>query len=173
MKFDVYGPFEIPRGERGTIVDTHEFWDSFKDEDAKLANACGCYVFAIGATDSYKPWYVGKTENAFKSEALQDNKIKIYNRVLDKRSRGKPVLFLLPQITKGNKFAKGDSDAIVGLENILIAQAITRNSEMENISKTRILRGVEVVGFMNTSGRAKESALKLRKTFGVKKAFGG
>ena len=170
MKFDIYGPYQIPRGNKGTIIDGRKFWSDF--ENPKLARACGCYVFAISASGSYRPWYVGKTETTFKSEALHDNKIKIYNRVLDKRTKGIPVLFLLPLMANQGKFSKAKDPAILGLEDILISQAIARNPEAENSRGTKMLRGIEVVGFMNTSGRAKNSALALRKTFGMKKAFG-
>ena len=176
MKFEVYGPYEIPRpkGSKAVVLDNAEkrkFWDEVVGNN-DLANACGCYVFAIGATGSYLPWYVGKTERSFKVKSLDPANILKFNQVMSARTRGTPYLFFLPKITDDGKFSKKSKNPeITALESILIAQAIERNPKIKNISGTKMLRGIEVVGFFNSDvrGPGKKSVQHLRKTFNVRR----
>ena len=132
MRFDVYGPYEIPRAQRGgiswTTQENNEFWDNI-DEDltsGPLSAACGCYVFAIKSGSRPLPWYIGKAErSSFKKECLNPRNINLYNQELLNRKRGKPYLYLLPQVTEKGKFSKparkgAERPAISALESILI-----------------------------------------------------
>ena len=152
MKFDVYGPYEIPTGRSKTIVKNSDAIKSFWSKIEKdLQNAIGCYVFAIKASRGAKPYYVGKTEKSFKQEALHDHKIGIYNKELDSRSTGIPWLFLLPLLTDAGKIStKKTSIETRELESILIGMGIKRNADgLLNSRGTKMLRGIEVVKFMN------------------------
>ena len=179
MRFDVYGPYEIPRAQRGVISLTKEkenkFWDDI-DEDqtsGRLSDACGCYVFTIKSGPTALPWYIGKAEKSwFKKECLSHRNIILYNRELLNRKRGKPYLYLLPQVTEKGKFRKpAGTDVkrpeISALESILISMGISKNPKLLNVSGTKMQRGIEVTGFLNTDQRKGGApAESLRKLLG-------
>ena len=54
-KYDVFGPFEIPRTEKRQRVDRksfRHFWnevEALRQKNEGLASASGCYIFAIRA----------------------------------------------------------------------------------------------------------------------------
>ena len=176
MRFKVYGPYEIPRGNKGLIVkgSLDTFWDDIENENEGLTSACGCYVLATktsGGTTA-TPWYIGKAEKSkFSTESLNSDKIEKFNDALDDKKRAKPVLFLLAQITPAGKFRKptaGKRRAIGELESLLIGMAIKKNPDLINISGTKMLRDLEVIGFLNSKPLAKRGASKkLRDTFGT------
>lgn len=88
MNFDVFGPFEIPRNEALTLIDSErldELIYRVEIANSELPDACGCYVFAIRAAKGYRPWYVGKTKkNALIKEAFYDDKVNKYNIAINK-----------------------------------------------------------------------------------------
>jgi hypothetical protein len=63
MKFDVAGPFEIPRFGKKRII-TKESLRQLKQlvesHQEGLSDACGCYVFALRAGKGWTPHYVGQ-----------------------------------------------------------------------------------------------------------------
>ncbi len=174
MKFDVYGPFEIPKGNRGLIVKDgiSDFWAGMDSKVPGLAIASGCYVFATKSSGGPKatPWYVGKAEKtSFKTEVLNSSNISKYNQVLDEFERAKPMLFLLPQIDSNHKFRKktlSKRPAIGELESMLIGMGITQNEDLLNISGTKMQRKLEVAGFFNTRLATRGSSKELRDAFG-------
>ena len=175
MRFDVYGPYEIPRAKRGGISwtpqENNKFWDGI-DEDptyGHLSSACGCYIFAIKSGPKALPWYIGKAErSSFKQECFSDRNIKLYNNELLNRKRGKPYLYLLPQVTEKGKFSRpagtnAKRPEISELESILIAMGISENPDLRNIRGTKMLRGIEVIGFLNSDRRKGGASAELRK----------
>jgi hypothetical protein len=74
MKFSIHGPFEVPRSNG--LVDIaapskKKFWAAVSENDPRLPDACGCYIFVIKAKRGALPWYVGlTTKRTFKGEAL-------------------------------------------------------------------------------------------------------
>ena len=174
MKFEVYGPFEIDRTSKGLVssdaASRREFWERVEDDVPDLPDACGCYVFAIQASRGILPWYVGKAEKqSFVNECLSSHKINHYNNAIVGR-KGKPVLYLLPQVTRNGKYrkvSKLQKPAISELETMLMGMAISRNPGMLNIKGTRMMRELTVEGFLNSkkSSGGKASS-ELRKILG-------
>jgi hypothetical protein len=172
MRFDVYGPFTLPRTTRGliasTAADRRKYWDRVEENVPGLSKACGCYVFAIRASRGTLPWYVGKAERqSFAKECLTSHKLVHFNNAVAGR-KGKPLLIFLPQLTKAGNFRKPTTStrrAIAELESVLLGMAISRNSGILNARGTRMLRELTVRGFLN-SGKGNHSANVLRGILG-------
>jgi len=151
MKFDVYGDFQIARS--GSLIsrdkkDKNAFWAEVEDLEPGLSEACGCYVFVIRG----RAWYVGMAEKqSFKKECFALHKILQYNEALAKK-KGKPSLILVPKMTPSGRFAKptsrGHSD-IRMLEGMLIGSALGRNPGLQNVKGTKLLKEMNVPGFLN------------------------
>ncbi|MDD9886516.1 MAG: hypothetical protein OXU83_05080 [Gammaproteobacteria bacterium] len=178
FRFRVYGPFKIPRVRKrrgGLHIDkpNSEFWeDTIGGKIPALPNAIGCYVFCVNT----KPWYVGKTENSFKSECFTDNKVNIYNRAYYEVKSGTPRLFLLARLTNSGalfrkppkKKAKGKIQSIDKLELMLIGMALKKNPKLLNVKGTKWLKEIKVEGFLNTKrNTGGKSAKQLRGAFGI------
>lgn len=174
MRFQVYGPYELWRLNNNLVSrekeDRDDFWNEVEADVPGLSQACGCYVFRITSGRGSKPWYVGKAERqSFRAECLQPHKLNIYNEVtLD--HRGAPELIFLPQITENGNFrspTRAKRPAIGQLESMLIGMSISRNPELLNIRGTKMIRELEVEGFLNTNRRAGRGPAKvLRDTLG-------
>ena len=81
-KYDVFGPFKIPRTENRQRVDRRglrDFWnevETLRQRNESLASASGCYIFAIRAGKGAKPWYVGQATKTFRQECFTPHKPK-------------------------------------------------------------------------------------------------
>lgn len=173
IQFAVYGPYPIPLGERGAIVDDNPFWNEIVNDD-KLANACGCYIFAAQTSGAPHPlpWYVGMTKRTFKKEVLHGVNMTKFTKILQNWYKITPYLFLLPRLKPQGGFST-DKRRITDLEKVLIGLAYQQNPDIINKSDTKIWRSTEIVGIMNTSvSRAPRAAMRLRETLGVKEAIG-
>ena len=166
MDFKVYGPYNLPRNKRLIARESKKlraFWDDLDKDVAKLAQACGCYVFLVGK----KAWYVGMTEKrTFEKECFQAHKRNLYNEALQIK-RTKPKLILIPGLTGKGKFVKpgrnGHKD-IEMLERLLIGAAVQHNKKLMNIREAGRLRRMRVPGFINTGqGEARANAVKALK----------
>lgn len=187
MKFEVCGPFDVPLtgqmkqspNEVLTKFFEHPNMSKYTKGNSALSEACGCYVFAISAKGGTLPWYVGKTGKTFRDECLTPNNIITFSKLLNVRganqvSGGKPKLYLLPQVTpNGEKFSAGDASSIEFLETMLINMGVWRNEKLENISKTKKVRELEVAGFYKSKqrGRRSEDVEKLRAVFDLEKTL--
>jgi hypothetical protein len=163
MQFDIYGEFPIARN--GSLVSRtkeakNQFWAKVEEIEPALSEACGCYVFVIGS----RAWYVGMAEKqSFKKECFALHKITQYNEALGKVN-GKPSLILLPKLTPSGRFSKpgkrGHSD-IRMLETMLIGSALGRNQYLQNVKGTKLLREMNVPGFLNPKpGQARASTVQ-------------
>jgi hypothetical protein len=163
MKFDVYGKFSVARN--GHLVSRskqhkREFWEAVEECEPGLSDACGCYVFLIRG----RAWYVGMAEKqTFKQECFALHKITQYNEALA-RVNGKPSMVFLPKVTPGGRFAsptqRGHSDVRM-LENLLIGSALRRNPDLQNVKGTRLLREMNVPGFLNSrQGQGRANAVQ-------------
>lgn len=146
-------------------------YDSVSTEDAALADACGCYVFAIRASHGFTPWYVGQSQKqTIIGEAMNASNIVKYNDILNGK-QGTPVLFLLPLQTPTGRFAKqpdGSLESVEFLERWLIAAALEKNSELINNRETKFLREIHVTGILNArQGEAHLASRALRQTLGL------
>ncbi len=175
MRYDVCGPFEIPRGANGLVDMSRDskrgFWEEVEKASAGLSGGCGCYVFGIKPGRGLVPYYVGRTNgNTFKGECFQPHKLNHYNMALAS-TRGRPMLFMLPKKTPGGAYAKisnGGHPDIDFLELYLIGVALERNSDLFNKRDTKFLRDIVVPGILNANrGRPKKAVKSLRSTLGL------
>lgn len=168
MKFEPYGPFQLPRADGD--IDTsrkREFWETVKDVNTSLPDAVGCYIFAMKAAKGYKPWYVGMTRKmSFKGETWEAHKLLGYGKVI-RAHKGSPMLFLLAKVTPKGRFAKptkkkGSGGSISALEEMLIGVCLQRNKELLNKRTTKYINELHVPGFVNeTPGKRSKNAKEL------------
>lgn len=152
MNYFIYGEFPITRN--GALVsrakaDKRDFWEKVEAAEKGLSGACGCYIFMI----RNRAWYIGMAERqTFRQECFTPHKINQYNEALGEVG-GKPSMLLLPKLTPGGRFAnpkkQGHAD-IQMLESLLIGSALKRNHNLRNVRDTKLLREMNVPGFLNT-----------------------
>jgi hypothetical protein len=153
MKYELAGPFELPRGRTGNFTtDAREkraFWDEMEQHSEGLTWGCGCYLFSVRSV----VWYVGMTDHqAFRQECFQPHKINHINEAI-RCGKGPASIFLLPRLTPGGRFMQPSSNGIPGLQDmelLLIGVAIERNGELLNKHSTKVLRESVVPGFWNS-----------------------
>lgn len=158
MKFDIYGPYEVPRNKYGkTKLITKDSLPTLLKaiNNDGLVNGCGCYVFALRASKGYTPWYVGQASKMrLLDESMNPNNREKYNKLIASH-RGTPVMFYIPKLTTGGKFAKptkkedGELKAVNFLEEWLIATALQKNPKLINQQNTHFLKYLHVVGLFN------------------------
>ncbi len=173
MRFEVYGPFEISRGENGLVDSTpsakRKFWTEANAVASGLANARGCYVFAVRAKRGTLPWYVGRTNRSFSAESLGAHQINHYNQAIAGKIGVAPLLFLIAKQTDNGRFAKAvrkRGDAIEFLEIFLCGLALQRNRRLRNSKNTAYPRFMSVPGIINSPpGKPTKPARLLRGTF--------
>lgn len=171
MRYGVCGPFEVIRN--GAIVsrdrnDKNDLWDRVEGKKIGLSHACGCYILIL----RNKAWYVGMTaKQSFRQECFQAHKIVHYDAALNEVG-GVPQLLLMPKFTPTGKFASPSENGhrdIELLEQLLIGSAIIRNPDLRNIKDTKLLREMNVPGFLNSErgqGRA-DSVQAMRQALGI------
>lgn len=173
MKFNVYGPYKIPktiyRKSKLITKDSIEPLQANIDNE-ELVNGCGCYVFAIRAGKGYTPWYVGQAAKMrLLVEAMNSNNREKYNKILGDHA-GTPVLFLIPKLTNSGKLAKptksknGELKAVTFLEEWLIASALQKNPKLINKQNTHFLKNLHVIGLFNPKkGEAHNASAALKR----------
>lgn len=163
-KYDVFGPFEIPRTENRQRVDRtslRSFWQEVEAQPPKnegLASASGCYIFGIRAGKGAKPWYVGQATRTFRQECFTPHKLVHYNGVLTGRT-GTPILFLLARMTPTGRFVNtlGPREAD-WVEQLLIHHCLLANDDLLNVRGTAFSTEVIIPGILNSpkARRSKE-----------------
>ena len=156
MKFEPFGPFEIPRKENGLVnaEDTASvFWSAAETDNKGLADAVGCYIFSIRAGRGSLPWYVGKAEKqSFRKECFAPHKLNIYNEQVASR-KGTPLLTLVTRFNPSGSYSGPRSSGyndIPFLENMLIGLAVQRNPELANARNTKFMREMVIPGVLNS-----------------------
>jgi hypothetical protein len=176
MEFYVYGPFEMKRNPDSRLI-AHDndskkiFWESVDEVEEGLSDSCGCYLFAMSASGSKKPWYVGKAEKqSFRSECFQPHKINHYNDIVGK-FKGKPLLFLISKVTGNGSFVKPSKNSngpISALENMMIGMSIAKNKDLLNLKGTKMMRELIVHGVINANqGNPGVASSELRIILGI------
>lgn len=155
MNYEIFGGFEISRKpNKRSIVDTrdrYDFWWNVDETRKLLPHARGCYIFALRVPGGgLVPWYVGKVcRRGFIDECFDSHKLVYYNEVIASET-GVPLLYLVPRMTPGGKFASTfpvrESDY---LETLLIGMALQRNPRLKNVTRTKLLKGLHVPGLVN------------------------
>lgn len=163
MNYEIFGPFEVPRDGRLTTRNAKArkaFWATVHEEVEDLPDACGCYILVV----RNKAWYVGMAEKqTFKKECFQPHKIVQYDSAMGK-AKGVPYLIFLAKMTPSGYFASPGKNGyadVQSLEQLLIGAAIDRNPNLCNIKDTKVLREMNVPGFLNTKkGQSNSEAVK-------------
>lgn len=171
MKFQVHGPFDVPRANGlvdNSATSRKKFWASVCKGAPKLSEACGCYVFVIKARRGSLPWYVGRTtKRTFKDEALGAHQVNHYNQALGKKVGVAPQLFFVSKLTPSGRLAKPSGNShkdIEFLETFLFGVALKRNPNLRNAKSTTFLKRLVVPGIINSPQRpptAAECAMKV------------
>ena len=175
MNFFPFGPFDVPRSEKGLIqadnTSLKQFWADVDEVDAGISQAVGCYIFSIRAGRGMLPWYVGLAEKQkFEKECFTSHKlVQYYNATAGRR--GTPVLTFLAKQTPAGKFSRPSSNGhrdIKFLETMLIGLALRRNSDLANAKNTKFMREVVVHGILNTPpGRRVQAVVDLASLMGT------
>jgi hypothetical protein len=164
--FQVWGPFEVPTtslGAKRVQLDAlPDFWRSVVRDDT-LANAHGCYVFAMRAGKGMTPLYVGRaSRQSFRHECFASHKLVALIEAFAYFKKGTPVLFLVCT-------AKGRPNlrAIQDMEEFLIQNARVRNPNLQNVQLTQE-PGWRIAGvFGSQSGKPSRKALLFKKLLGI------
>lgn len=171
MNYEIFGSYKVPRDNQLTSRETkkrNKFWSEVHEDVEYLPDACGCYMLVV----RNKVWYVGMAaKQSFKKECFQPHKIVQYDSALGK-SKGVPYLIFLARMTPSGYFAapsKNGYKDISSLEQLLIGAAIDRNPKLCNIKDTKVLREMNVPGFLNSGpGQARSDAVQdFKKAIGV------
>jgi hypothetical protein len=159
MKFDIYGPYDVPRTKYGkTKLITKDSISLLHSEidNEEVSNGCGCYIFALRASKGYTPWYVGQASKMrLIEESMNLHNREKYNKITAAH-KGTPVMFYIPKLTSGGKFAKptkkanGELKAVNFLEEWLIATALQKNPKLVNRQNTHFLKHLHVRGLFNS-----------------------
>ncbi len=166
MEFLVRGPFAIGKEKLSSgkfRLDFNDFWTS----DTKLKDICderGVYVFAAKTGRGYTPLYVGKATRIFFKEVFNaTNKHKYSDAMLDYK-RCKPVMFF---VVPPKKRGPVNGKIIDQVETFLIQSAYKKNSDIQNIKKTRMpvwsIRGA----VRNAKRGAPKDSIEFRKAIGL------
>jgi len=172
MKYEIYGPYELPRQKRRIFTRDaarkSKFWDEIEEDEAGLPEACGCYIISVRNV----VWYVGIAESrSFRHECFAPHTITKIDEAISE-GVGNAMLHLLAKVTPAARFARpsanGHRDAAM-LETLLIGIGLQRNEELLNKSETAILREIEVPGFYNSpQGAARANSVQaLKHVMGV------
>ena len=177
MYYETYGEFVVPRKQtpKGKVFDDstkvlNDFWDMVDQQTPGLSKARGCYIFAIKAGKGIKPWYVGQTKKTFRDECFQPQKKSHYNNVINDIAKGTPVMILVARHTPKGKLAKAlplsEADFV---EQLLISQSLSANSELVNTKNTAFIKKIRVPGVLNSpAGKPSPGAKLLKSLLGTK-----
>lgn len=172
MKYDIFGPQELPLAKARRFTrdpkERRAFWNDFDQENPGLSYACGCYLISVRNII----WYVGLAQSQdFRHECFTADKIlKIEDAM---HGGGGPAhLTLIARHTNGGRFSKPSVNGyrdIADLELLLIGAALERNDHLLNKSATKVLREIEVPGFINSpNGCGNQSSVKaFKKIIGI------
>ena len=166
MEFSVKGPFDIKKervGKGRYRLLFEDFWSS-SSAIAKISEERGVYVFAAKTGRGYAPLYVGKATKSFGKEAFNPTNKHKYSDAMLKYERCRPVMFF---VTPPERRGKVNVTAIDEVETFLIQTAYNKNSEIQNVKKTRMpswsIRGT----VRNEKRGAPKSAIEFRKAIGL------
>lgn len=179
MIYETFGEFALPckTGKKEKTLDfsketLKKFWQEINERDEKhngLSKACGCYIFAIRAGKGIKPWYVGQSKVPFEKECFAFHKRDIYRTVVERISKGTPVLILVARVTPKGKLSTAlpvkEADFV---EQFIIRRALSKNPDLENIKNTNLSKQIRIPGLLNSpKGKQSKGASLLRLTLGI------
>lgn len=189
MRFRLFGPFPIPTQPRRnhtnpalisqrTVLLDAKFWEERVDGDTRpleVSASHGVYVFdARYRNGTAKPWYVGLTENGFRTRiSSPDERANLNELLIDmKDPRVILRLWLYARITETGQIARGTCPrgSVNVLENMVIAQAYARNPNLLNTHGKAMLRDLKIEGWPRAGdprGRKADAVAEFREMMGI------
>lgn len=166
MELSVRGPFDIAKEKVGKgkfRLLFADFWSS-SSELEDISGQRGVYVFAAKAGRGYTPLYVGKATRNFGQEVFNPANKHKYSDAMLEYERCKPVMFFVIPPKRRGRLSGGIIDEV---ETFLIQTAYGKNSDIQNVKKTRMpswsIRGA----VRNAKRGAPKSAIEFRKAIGL------
>jgi len=162
-RYDVQGPFAI---DKSVLLhgktNLPEFWEAGKQSD--VAGRVGVYVFCLRAGKGITPYYVGKSEKAFRTEAFTDRNRLKYTQALDGYKRCTPVMFFVVRPIKKGQIGSEIHD----LEEALIHLGYTKNPQIKNINRLPADEPTwSIGGVLRSKGHRTDAARAFRKAMGM------
>ena len=110
MRFETFGPFNVPMTDSGEFDDSaaacRAFWQDVDGRAAGLSKGCGCFVFSVLGRDSL-PWYVGMTADApFSAACLSSAVVRHCREVLGIVPHQTVHLHLVAKLTPADRLAR-------------------------------------------------------------------
>jgi len=161
VKYEVHGPFDVPRVPAGTLISRAEvrkkgsFWTDIGDRYYGLPRAKGIYIFGLRTGGGLTPYYVGKTGaiGGFWSEVFNSRNLYNYSHTIN-ANKGTPIIFLLAKPrASGRGFMRPRKRELEFLEKMIISKAWEKNNELINVHHVRHLRELVVPGLLGDYGR--------------------
>ena len=188
-KYDILGPFEIPltKGDPKKLdeADREYFWHNLRDQSLPdIHKRYGVYVIATQRGKSTPtPWYIGVTESEpfLKTCMRKREEIRRINEIASKKYYGTPKIFFLPRLTKKGAPAKEKSTPAIKnikfVKDFLLEYGLRleakKQSDFKMLNKdrhdvtTKMLRNLEVEGFVNSSKYSSGNIKDLKKLLGI------
>ena len=162
--------FEIPV-VKGKIkkINKSDFWNQKKIQDSGIKSAKGVYIFGLKYGNSYKPYYVGKTNRNFGEEATFSEKLRKYEHCIND-NKGIPFMaFVAAKTSKKNEFSQKSNDKLMlWLENFFIILAYQQNPDLINTAKTKFLRNVCITDLLHSNkGASNTNSRTFKKMMGL------
>lgn len=192
-KYDILGPFEIPltKGDPKKLdeEDREYFWHNLRDnKNPPLPDIHKCYGVYVIATQRGKstptPWYIGVTRSEpFLKTCMRGQEIQKINEIVSKKHYGTPRIFFLPRLTiKGTPASEKGILARKNIEfvkDFLLEYGLRLEARKQSDFKmlngdedrhdrtTKMLRNLEVEGFVNSRKYSTGNIKDLKKLLGI------
>jgi len=166
-EFIVTGPYPVPikKQNSGACQIDKDGLKDLSKSDPRFAKK-GCYVFATRAPMGATPFYVGRTQRAslFKEAFNPRNQPMLNGYLNDRKKHIKLEIYLITQrVNRGPP----PTSSIAEMEEILIANAATRNKELLNTHGVKKPKW-SIRGVYNTGpGQPDRSAADFKKVIGL------
>jgi len=164
-EFTVQGPFEVPveKLPGGRRVLYNDFWK--QSEVTLFSGERGVYLFAVSASGSFTPLYVGAATKTFKQEVFNPTNRHKYQDGLAEYKKGKPVMFF---ILHPKQKGPTNETEILQIEAFLIQLAVERNQNLQNIKGKKNAPKWSINGVIRSGqGRPDASAISFKRAMGI------
>ena len=179
LKYEIYGPYEIPfekKGNKPKVIrpeDVESLWQNIKSKgDGDLKNKSGIYIYSLRKTKLTIPWFIGSSlENttlgnqAFYSYRDMYAINKIFTETYGKQ--GNPIIYFLALLNRGSSAYFQSNIRFV--KSVLFEYGVQVNNEIlsDDVHEMNLWRDLYVEGFVNANqGQPRKSVKELKKLLG-------
>ncbi len=178
LKYEIYGPYEIPFGKIGNNpkvirpCDVENFWRNIESKDDDLKNKRGIYIYSLQKTKLTIPWFIGSSS---KSKKLGNQAFYRYrdmyaiNQIFTETygKQGNPMIHFL---ALRNKRSSGNIQSNIRfVKSVLFEYGVQINGEIlsDDVNEMKMWRDLHVEGFVNSKkGQPRTSVKKLKQLLG-------